>query len=460
MSAHSARKTHDAAKHDGKSSPRNLRVASVGDPNSHDTLPALYRDTSFWGMAATQFLGAFNDNLFKQLILLLATPTLLQVEANAGEDLQSEAQYVFAAAFLIFSGFAGFLSDRFSKRRIVIIAKMAEIFIMLLGLIGFLYFDRIGISGMFVVLFLMGTHSAFFGPSKYGILPEIIRATDLPRANGIFLMMTFLAIIFGMALAGGLLTLFGERVWVASLACIAIAILGTITALWIRPRPPANPDLAYRWSCWMVSRDTLQLLRRDRELLAAMAVVAVFWMVGGTVLQTVNALGKSQLGLDELRTSILAASIGVGTAIGCMLGGYLSRGRINPTVVAVGTLGTVATLAIMCLPGGHNGHLLGFHASIPVLILLGTFSGMFIVPVQVTLQSRPPREEKGRMIATMNQISWIGVILGALVYELCIMVLQLTGGPRSLIFGVTALLMLPVALFYRPKDERLADTAA
>jgi acyl-[acyl-carrier-protein]-phospholipid O-acyltransferase/long-chain-fatty-acid--[acyl-carrier-protein] ligase len=322
-----------------------------------------------------------------------------------------------------------------------------------------MYFDQIGVRGMFAVLFLMGTHSAFFGPSKYGILPELIRATDLPRANGIFLMMTFLAIIFGMALAGALLTLFGERVWMASLACIAIAVLGTITALLIRPQPPANPNLAYRWSCWAVSKDTLQLLRTDRQLLAAMVVVAVFWMVGGTVLQTINAVGKSQLGLDELRTSMLAASIGVGTAIGCMLGGYLSRGRVNRSVVTVGTFGTVVTLAIMCLPGGHNGHLLGFHASIPVLILLGAFSGMFIVPVQVTLQSRPPREEKGRMIATMNQISWIGVILGALIYEVCIIVLQFTGGPRSLIFGVTALLMLPVALFYRPEDERLADAA-
>ncbi len=425
----------------------------------HDSLPELYRDKSFWGMASTQFLGAFNDNLFKQLILLLATPTVLQVAKGSGKDLQSEAQYVFAAAFLIFSGFAGFLSDRFSKRRIVILAKVAEIFIMLFGMIGFIFFDRIGVTGMFVVLFLMGTHSAFFGPSKYGILPEMIRATDLPRANGIFLMMTFLAIIFGMALAGALLTLFGERVWLASLACIAIAVLGTITAQWVRPMPPANPNLSYNWSCWMISKDTLQLLRQDRQLLAAMAVVAVFWMVGGTVLQTVNALGKSQLGLDELRTSLLAAAIGIGTAIGCMLGGYLSRGRVNRSVVTAGTFGTVATLAIMGLPGGQHGHLLGFYASIPVLILLGTFSGMFIVPVQVTLQSRPPREEKGRMIATMNQISWIGVILGALLYEICILALEFTGGQRSLIFGVTALLMLPVALLYRPQDEQLADAS-
>jgi acyl-[acyl-carrier-protein]-phospholipid O-acyltransferase/long-chain-fatty-acid--[acyl-carrier-protein] ligase len=143
-----------------------------------------------------------------------------------------------------------------------------------------------------------------------------------------------------------------------------------------------------------------------------------------------------------------------------MLGGYVSRGRVNTRVVVVGTFGTVITLALMSLPGNQHGHMLGFYGSIPVLILLGTFSGMFIVPVQVTLQSRPPRDEKGRMIATMNQISWIGVILGAIVFELCLVVLKHTGGQRSLIFAATAILMLPVAILYRPKDERLPEDVA
>src|SRR3954452_20222781 len=147
MTAPSARRSLESAR-------PALRVASPGDA-AHEQLPELYRDKSFWGMAATQFLGAFNDNLFKQLILLLATPTLLEVQAGNGVDLQSRAQYVFAAAFLLFSGFAGYLSDRYSKRRIVVICKVAEIFVAFIGMIGFLYFDRIGVNGMFFVLFLM-----------------------------------------------------------------------------------------------------------------------------------------------------------------------------------------------------------------------------------------------------------------------------------------------------------------
>ena len=97
-----------------------LLVPPIDDKTSHDSLPPLYRDKGFWGMAATQFLGAFNDNLFKQLILLMATPTAAEAAAKIGKDRQAEAQLIFASAFLIFSGVAGFVSDRISKRRVVI----------------------------------------------------------------------------------------------------------------------------------------------------------------------------------------------------------------------------------------------------------------------------------------------------------------------------------------------------
>ena len=412
-------------------------------------------------MATTQFLGAFNDNLFKQLILLLATPTAMELRADEqAEDQQWAAMFVFAAAFLVFSGVAGYLSDRYSKRLIVVSAKVAEIFIMILGTIGFYYYANFGFGGMLCILFLMGTHSAFFGPAKYGILPEMIRPRDLPRANGIFLMLTFLAIIFGVALAGGLLEVFEKKVWVASLACIAIALIGTATALLVRRLPAAQPTLRHQWSNWLVSRDILALLRQDRELMLAIIVVSIFWMVGGIVQPALNALGKTQFGLqDEFKVSVLSGAVGIGIAIGCMLGGFFSRDRVNSRVVLIGAVGLVATMFVMSLPGGEYRHLLGYWGSIPVLILMGIFTGMFIVPVQVMLQSRPPRGDKGRMIATMNQCTWVGVILSALLYKACIEVLDATGGPRNLIFAVGAAFMLPIALFYRPADEKLTEHA-
>jgi acyl-[acyl-carrier-protein]-phospholipid O-acyltransferase/long-chain-fatty-acid--[acyl-carrier-protein] ligase len=271
-------------------------------------------------------------------------------------------------------------------------------------------------------------------------------------------MLTFLAIIFGTAAAGYLLSFGNGEIWLGSLACISVAVVGTLTALAVRSSPPAQPNLKHSLSAWGVPKEIVALLRSDRQLLNAIIVVSIFWMIGGIVQQTVNALGKTQLQLSDERTSELAAAIGVGIAIGCALGGYLSRGRVNRNVVVAGAFGLFAMLIVLALPGGEHQHLLGFYGSLPALVLLGIFTGMFIVPVQVALQSRPPKSEKGRMIATMNQCSWIGIILGAIVYQASISVLDKIGGPRSAIFAVTAVLMLPVALFYRPQDQELGES--
>ena len=424
-------------------------------------LPRLMRDGSFWGMTVTQFLGAFNDNVFKQLLLLLATPTVAQIAAakangESAPDRQAEAMIVFAAAFLIFSGFAGWLADRTSKRTLIVASKSAEILIMTLGMIGFYYYDLIGLSGMFVVLFLMGVQSAFFGPPKYGILPETIRDRDLPRANGFFLMFTFLAIIFGVVVAG-VLKEYAGPVWIGSAACIVIAVIGTLTSLLTRKVSPANPGAPLTTEDLYVPKALLRVVWRDKQLLLALVVTSVFWMLGGVVQQSVNALGKSQLGLDEFNTSFLAAMLGVGIPIGCVLGGYLSAGRINPRVVLSGASGLCLCLVLMSLRGGANNHLLGFSGSIPVLIAMGVSTGMFIVPVQVSIQALSPSDEKGRMIAFMNQCNWIGIVLGAMIFKATILVLEATDQPRNTAFAVAALLMLPIVLFYRPKEQQLSE---
>jgi acyl-[acyl-carrier-protein]-phospholipid O-acyltransferase/long-chain-fatty-acid--[acyl-carrier-protein] ligase len=336
-----------------------------------------------------------------------------------------------------------------------VLSKVAEIVVMLAGMVGFYFYDIIGLGGMLCVLFFMGLQSTFFGPAKYGILPEMLRGSDLPRANGTFLMLTFLAIIFGTATAGLLLRLLDDSVWVASAACVVIAIVGTATSLLIRAVPTADQQLEFNWRACIVPPEMVALLRRDSQLLKALVVASVFWMVGGIVTQTVNALGKTQLGLDDMRTSILGAMIGVGIALGCLVGGYFSRQRINSRVVVLGAAGVFCCLAILSLVDTSGNHLLGYMGSLPMLGLLGVFTGMFIVPIQVLLQIRPPKEEKGRMIALMNQASWIGIILGAIIFKACILVLDATGGPRCAIFAVCALIMAPVALKYRPQDQLL-----
>ncbi len=518
---------------------------------TNDDLPTLYRDHAFWGMTSTQFLGAFNDNLFKQIMLLLALKA-------GGWDLQGPAMIVFALPFILFSGYTGYLSDRYSKRPIIILSKVAEIVVMALGLVGFLYFDTFGLTGLMLVLFLMALQSTFFGPGKYGILPEMLRERDLPRANGWIVMTTFLAIIFGTACAGlltdpyiepdfvrvqigdelsdapadfaqtlspgkptiaeakgivsrtadtkslvlrnqrgefmltatpavernldrklnskvivtGLLSRAdgkmslaatsvtpGERIgdiapqlWRGSAVCVFIAVVGTLTSLLVRRTPPASPHAKFSWSTTFIPPDSRRLLAVDRELLFALLASCVFWMVAGLTQQTVNSLGKVQLVLSDTSTSIMAATIGLGIAIGAVLGGWLSGGRVNFRVAKIGAWGSCFFLLLLGLPGPQHDHLLGFAGSLPALALMGVCAGFFAIPIQTFIQSRPPADQKGRIIGVQNTMNFTAILLSGVIYIGFDQLVTALAWPRATIFLFTAALMLPVAIFYRPRS--------
>ncbi len=435
--------------------------------------PELTRDRSFWAMTVTQFLGAFNDNLFKQLVLLFCVDLALQ---DRSQNLQGVATFIFSAPFILFSGFGGFVSDRTSKQTVVVWCKVAEIVVMALGVLAF----RLGdLSVLMVVLFFMGSQSAMFGPAKYGILPEMVRQRDLPRANGIILMTTFLAIIFGFAVAGFIKEFFGNDLWKACLACVGIAVAGTFTSLFIRKTPVAQPGLKFDPSALFINRYTIQLLKQDRELLRVLLVYSLFWFIAGVVYPpAINDLGKLQLKLGDTLTGQLAASTGLGIAIGCVLAGKLSRGRISAGLIRVGMWGMFFCLVSLAWPGAQENQTwlssLGEHLhTLPLfrffsswwncklwgpafaLIFMGMFAGIFSVPMQVYLQAQAPAEQKGRIIGAMNLINWIGIAVSGIFYSLANVVLVWLKVPPSGMFGVAALLLLPVALFYHPKDVQL-----
>ena len=414
--------------------------------------PPLHADRSFWGITSTQFLGAFNDNVFKQVLLLLfvAVPSA----DGTTRDIQALALLVFALPFVLFSGIAGYLSDRNSKYGVIVRCKIAELVIMLLGVVGFWMYSRSGLSPAVItvltgILFLMGTQSALFGPSKYGVLPELFVQRDLPVANGMILMTTFLAIILGSALAGLLLDVHGHRLWVVGAVCSCIAMFGILTSVVIRNLSPAEPNLKLRPGALTIPTEIRQLLMADRPLLFAALVSAVFWMTAAIVQPAVNALGKLQLGVSDTRTSLLVTSISIGIAVGSLLAGYVSKNRVNWRLLRAGACGIVAALLTLSLANGGT-HLLGYWGSLIALIALGIFTGMFAVPLQVFLQSRPPRELKGRMIATQNLLNWIGILLSAGLYQALGGMVEAFAWPHCTVFALTALLMVPIVLFYRP----------
>jgi acyl-[acyl-carrier-protein]-phospholipid O-acyltransferase/long-chain-fatty-acid--[acyl-carrier-protein] ligase len=195
------------------------------------------------------------------------------------------------------------------------------------------------------------------------------------------------------------------------------------------------------------------MLAGDRPLCLALLASSMFWMIAGVTQQAVNSLGIKQLELNDQWTSVLVASIGLGIAAGAILAGRLSRGSVDFRVMRRGCWGMVACLLVLSLPGRQHGQLLGFHGSLPLLILLGAAAGMFAIPLQVFLQTRPPAGQKGRMIAVMNQANFAAILLSAGVYALFDRIAIHQVWNRSAIFAMTAALLLPLAAFYRPQQE-------
>jgi acyl-[acyl-carrier-protein]-phospholipid O-acyltransferase/long-chain-fatty-acid--[acyl-carrier-protein] ligase len=409
------------------------------------------RDASFYGMLLTQFLAVFNDNFYKQIVLFICVERAM---SGAAQDLQGTATIVFSLPFIIFSGFSGYLSDLISKRRIIVIAKVAEVVIMLLA---FLSFHPINLPLMFMVLFLLGTHSTLYAPAKYGLLPELFADRDLPRVNGLFQMTMFLAIILGLACSGVVKERVGEQVWIVPVICMAIAGLGFFTSLLIRPMPAAQPGLKFHASNLILNKETRKLLWKDHPLMWALGATSIFWMTGGLIYPlAINDLGIRQMQIGEEYTGYMAAGTGLGIAIGCVLGMVFSHGKFNAKLIRIGSWGMMLGLLLLAAPGSAlGGTLLGFWGSCLVLVWLGVCAGMYQIPLQVYIQAKSPTEHKGRIIGAMNLANWIGIYSSGVLYKVANPIIASHNWPHNLLFGLGAIFFLPVVLLYRPRSVDL-----
>ena len=416
-------------------------------PTNDRSEPGLARNVSFWGLTVAQFLGAFNDNLFKQVVLLIC----VDLRKAGGADYQGLAQFLFALPFILFSGLAGFLSDRYSKRRIIVLCKLAEIGIMVVGTVAVAIGSLPAALG---IIFLMGSHSAFFGPSKYGILPELVPANQLPRANGLFLMTTFLGIILGMGLAGAVKGTMALSPWMAGPFFVGFAMLGTVAALLVRKTTAVSPGMPLEVGSLFIGRATRRMILADRALLLVLGVSSLFWFFGGVVQPAVNSYGKLDLYHDlaiaqaDVRTSLLAACLALGIAVGCPLAGLLCRGKVDFRVTVAGAWGIIAgllTLAVVGATRGPNEWLVR-----GLLLFVGASTGLFTVPLQVFLQSRPPADQRGRVIGAMNLVQWVGIAAAAGFYALGDQIRVALEWPISSLFALTAVVIVPVAVWFRP----------
>ncbi|HEX3744633.1 MAG TPA: acyl-[ACP]--phospholipid O-acyltransferase [Bryobacteraceae bacterium] len=374
----------------------------------------------------TQFLGAFNDNLYKIVVSMRA----VQISAASGSLYLSLAGVVFVAPFLLFSGYSGHLADAVSKRKVLISVKVFEIAVMLVGLAVF-FSTRVEL--MLVVLFLMAVHSTVFSPAKYGIVPEMVGNEDLSRANALLEMSTFVAIVLGTALGSLMFAGWKGEPWKMGVLMVAVAAAGFAVSLRITRVPAAGATGAFQWNPFAEVITGTRHLLADRALWLTVLGISYFWFLGMLLQLDLLLYAHEVLHVDDLRTGLLVTCLAVGIGAGSMLAGKLSGDKVELGLVPLGSiLMAVFSVALYCARGSYGW-------SVGMLALLGLSSGLFIVPLNAYLQQKAEAREKGRLIATNNFHNTIGMLLASATLWLMHDRLHVGADKLILIFGVATL---------------------
>ncbi len=410
----------------------------------------LLRERRFAPFFWTQFLGALNDNLFKNALAILVIFHSLSVAGMGPREVVVLSAGVFILPFVLFSAMAGQLADRYRKPMMVRWVKLAEIVLMLVAGVG-LVRGELGL--LLVVLFLMGAQSSFFGPVKYSILPQLLGTDELVGGNALVETGTFLAILLGTILGGVLVSAPDIGVYLVSGAVVVIALAGFSASLRIPPLVAENPGLAISLNPLVPLRETVRVTRARRTVFLSILGISWFWFYGSCFLALLPDYGKSVLHGGEHVVTLLLALFCVGTAAGSLLCERLSGRKVELGLVPIGSLGmTFAALDLFFagVPSAGSvemlglGEFIGLPGSWRVMIdfvLIALFGGLYIVPLYTMVQQRSESEYRSRVIAGSN-------IMGAffmVASSVTLMGLLSAGLSIPQIFAVLALMNIAVA---------------
>ncbi len=390
--------------------------------------------SGFWALIATQFQGAFSDNFLKWVTIFLVLALGLP-QARRDRLVVLVIPLLFALPFLLFSMTGGYLADHYSKRSVTVGTKIMEIAIVILAAAGLALHS---LSIPVVAVFLIGCQAALFGPSKYGLLPELLPDPKLSWGNGILELGTFLAILIG-TIAGGLLAAeFRGREFWNGLLLVALAIAGLVCSEGISRVPAANPARRFHWNPAGELWDEIRMIRRDRVLWAAVLGNIYFWFLGSLVLINIILYATDILRVGSTRTSLLMAATTLGIGLGSVAAGYLSRGRIEQGLIGAGALGITTMAALLAIPHIRYVSVAAF------LGALGFFAGFFAVPINAIIQHQPEPDRKGSVIAAANLLSFVGIALQPIAQYALLRI----GHPNpAKMFLIIAALTLGAALF-------------
>jgi len=417
----------------------------------------LLKERRFLPFFLTQSLGAFNDNVFKQALIVLIvymTPALAAQSALY----TNLAAALFILPFFLFSATSGQLADKHDKARISVLVKWFELAIMLVAAGAFHFHvaghDAWAIPMLFAMLFMMGLHSTIFGPVKYGILPQVLDSKELTGGNGLIEMATFLAILLGTLLGSTLIRIEPVGTYIVAATCVAVAVLGIVTAHKIPAAAAVAPELKINFNPWTSTLESLRHLAGNRTVFLSCLGISWFWFYGSLYLTQLPNYVRDVIGGSPSVFTLLLAIFALATGLGSMLCEVLSKRRIEIGLVPFGSLGMTvfgidAYFAFPHATGMQNLDVAGFLAldgSWRLLIdlaLMAVFSGFFIVPLFALIQSRSEPSMRSRVIAGNNILNAFFMVLASV---FAVLVLK-AGFTIPALFLCTALLNLVVALY-------------
>jgi acyl-[acyl-carrier-protein]-phospholipid O-acyltransferase/long-chain-fatty-acid--[acyl-carrier-protein] ligase len=358
----------------------------------------LHRISSFTCLNFTQFLGALNDNIYKLLIVYF----FIQLEGiEYSHQILATTGAIFVIPFLLFSAISGTLADRFSKRDIIVTTKILELVIMGLAVCAFAFQSKWGSYG---ILFLLASQAAIFGPSKYGIVPELVSTEKISKANGLMTSFTFLAIILGTFLASFLIQVTGRNFIICSIFCTFIALVGLVTSFGIEPTPPAGSQKKFQFFFLREIYQTLKLATKEVSLLPAMCGSAYFLFVGAFTQLNIIPFAVQSLQLSDIQGGYLFFLTALGIGIGALVAGKISGRIVELGLVPIGALGISLCSFLL---DAFSDHLM---MVIPLVTVLGIFGGIFEIPLDSYIQVASPKKSRGQMVAATNFMSFVGVL--------------------------------------------------
>ncbi|GIK24776.1 MAG: glycerol acyltransferase [Rhodocyclales bacterium] len=415
------------------------------------------RFAPFFGV---QFLGALNDNVFKQALVILLTYSTASYTTMSTDILQNLAQALFVLPFFLFSATAGQLADKYEKSRLIGITVAIEFVCMALGAAGFFLHS---LPLLFTALFLGGIQSALFGPVKYAILPQHLKESELVGGNGMVEMGTSVAILVGMMLGGWLVAQEGWGVTAAAVVTMAISATGFLLSRLIPLAPAADPQLKINWNPFTETWRNFQFMRGNRTVFLSVLGISWFWFYGSIFLTQFPNLSKDILSGQESVVTLLLIVFSIGIGVGSLLCERLSGHKVEIGLVPFGSIGmTLFGIDLYFALSAHIQHApmalaaflqdAGHWRILGDLFLIGLFGGFYIVPLYALIQIRSEPSHRSRIIAGNNilnalfMVAAAGIAIGLFAAGLTI--------PQLLL--ATALLNAVVALYiYRLVPEFL-----